>query len=36
VEMPEQTGLLARFDSTITVPYISASNDASPASDATR
>jgi hypothetical protein len=36
VEMPAQTGLLARFDSTITVPYISASNDASPASDATR
>jgi hypothetical protein len=36
VEMPEQTGLLARFDSTITVPYISARNDASPASDATR
>jgi hypothetical protein len=28
VEMPAQTGLLARLDSTLTVPYIAASNDA--------
>ena len=28
VEMPAQTGLLARLDSTVTVPYIAASNDA--------
>jgi len=27
VDMPAQTGLLARLDSTVTVPYISASND---------
>ena len=31
VEMPAQTGLLARFDSTLTVPYISASNAPAPA-----
>jgi hypothetical protein len=31
VEMPAQTGLLARFDSTITVPFISASDPALPA-----
>jgi hypothetical protein len=28
VEMPAQTGMLARLDSTVTVPYIAASNDA--------
>ena len=32
VNLPAQTGLLARLDSTITVPYISASNDAPSAS----
>jgi len=36
VEMPAQTGMLARLDSTITVPYISASNDLQPASANTR
>jgi hypothetical protein len=28
VELPAQTGILARLDSTITVPFIAASNDA--------
>ena len=28
VDMPAQTGLLARLDSTVTVPYISAANEA--------
>lgn len=32
VEMPAQTGMLARLDSTITVPYIAAANSATPAS----
>jgi hypothetical protein len=27
VEMPAQTGMLARLDSTVTVPYAAASND---------
>lgn len=27
VEMPAQTGILARLDSTVTVPYVAASND---------
>src|SRR5208282_1260778 len=27
VEMPAQTGMLARLDSTVTVPYVAASND---------
>jgi hypothetical protein len=27
VEMPAQTGMLARLDSTVTVPYIAASNE---------
>jgi len=30
VEMPAQTGVLARLDSTVTVPYISAANDMTP------
>jgi len=34
VDMPAQTGLLARLDSTVTLPYIAASNDA-PASAVT-
>jgi len=36
VNLPAQTGLLARLDSTVTVPYISASNDAPRASSAGR
>lgn len=31
VDMPAQTGVLARLDSTVTVPYISAANDMTPA-----
>jgi hypothetical protein len=27
VEMPAQTGMLARLDGTVTVPYVAASND---------
>jgi len=36
VEMPAQTGLLARLDSTVTVPYIAATNDAPSSATVTR
>jgi hypothetical protein len=36
VDMPAQTGLLARLDSTVTVPYISAANEAPSQPDTTR
>ncbi|HKM66797.1 MAG TPA: hypothetical protein VJX70_06490 [Candidatus Acidoferrum sp.] len=36
VDMPAQTGLLARLDSTVTVPFIAASNDAPSATTASR